>query len=197
MSQEGLAEPEYLQDPISLAVAEFDAKQRQLFSKTRQCAKLPTKRRLVAYFGAAQECEDSLVNTLRVIIEDPDASKQEKAEFMSTCLLGVDAKRVASFRAISPRGDFTEGPGNHEILAENIQRALDDNTPQEAILEELHSAYQHNFIADQTELMETMPGTRLFELKHAVLANAKDIGKIAAGACIGLLVAERITNSRD
>ncbi len=204
MSSEGLAEPPESQEvSLSAAIAGFDSTQEALFTAAEHVAKHTTKRNNVTYYEASKDCEQSYGEVLDAILDDPDSSNQEKAEYITTISLGAFNKRAAAFNIIAPKANIAliEGEAyaaeHYRMSNEVILTVLDDDGDIDELIDTLIDIYVGNLESHEEILSASTVGHKRRELKERAIEYAGDIGKITAGACIGGLLALRLSKALD
>ncbi len=199
MSIDGLAEtPDFEQNSITLALENFNNSQEVLFALAERLAKRPNEENTTAYYGVRESSQVLLAHALCAIAEDPDTDNQAKADYMASVSMAALNKRAEAFKKIAPKARFFyQKPEDYNEMVKVIIAVLDSGGSTDELVAVTVGCYAGNLEAHETQLMEAAPGSRLFRIKEAVIDNAGDIGRIAAGAFIGSLLARQASKKLD
>lgn len=161
-------------------------------------ARQPCEYNNANYLELREVCEKSLTATLLTIVGDPDSSNHTKAEYMTAVTLGTHKKRADSFKSIAPKASFiTPDHGDYSDMTKNVQSALDSDADIQELIETIVKCYVFNLSTHEVTLIEKAPRSIAFRLKQVFTESAPEITKIAAGAFIGSLLANRIAKNLD
>ena len=176
------------------SIEEFDLSQDVLREAALSLAKLPSDRRMNAFKLGCNYTSLVFQNTISIILDHEELDAGEKARTVATLYADADASRISLFESLAPDAAFDESSVDTEDLAEIIEAQLEAGVDPDFIVEGFGSSYAEKFSNDASLFVAVLRSTkkaRALETAKSFGKETLEVGKIAAGAAIGIVIAQK------